>query len=99
MTQSMLAFHGHILNSSDRPDPHKPFSFFFIQNSVTESRLYQQMALTASTNAYSWSKWNSEIENEEKIVMQGQQHLQDEPLQEVHTCIQMGCSIKFHVRP
>ena len=33
--------------------------------------------------AYSWSKWNSEIKNREQIVVQGTEHLEDEPLLEV----------------
>ena len=78
-TLSILSYiHRHPLG------PSCELLILFLQNQVTESNLYQQMALTASTNAYSWSKWNSEVESEEKIVLQGQEHLQDEPLQEVH---------------
>ena len=43
------------------------------------------MSLTASCMAYSWSKWNSEIKDHEKIVFQGAEHLQDEPLLEVRS--------------
>ncbi|KAK3598788.1 hypothetical protein CHS0354_020899 [Potamilus streckersoni] len=47
-----------------------------------EERTYQQMALTASAMAYSWSKWNSDIHNREKILFQGAESLNDEPLPE-----------------
>jgi len=44
-------------------------------------RTYQQMALTASAMAYSWSKWNGETEREQ-IVFQASEALEDEPLLE-----------------
>ncbi|KAL3842016.1 hypothetical protein ACJMK2_020088 [Sinanodonta woodiana] len=47
-----------------------------------EERVYQQMALTSSAMAYSWSKWNSEIQDREKIIFQGAESLNDEPLPE-----------------
>ena len=53
------------------------------QNSITEERLYQQISMVSSAMAFSWSKWNSEINSEEKIIIQGAEHLQDEPLLEV----------------
>lgn len=60
------------------------------KNAIAETRLYQQMALTASTMAYSWSKWNGEREPE-KIIIQGAPQLADEPLTEVmryvNTCV------------
>ncbi|XP_070553155.1 dynein axonemal intermediate chain 7-like isoform X9 [Ptychodera flava] len=46
---------------------------------LTEEGVYQQMALTASHFAYSWSKWNAES-GTEKIVIQGTELLQDEPV-------------------
>lgn len=52
------------------------------KNGITEERLYQQMAMTASTMAYSWSKWNAEVANPSQIVFQGCEHLEDEPLLE-----------------
>lgn len=52
------------------------------KNSITETRLYEQMGLTASTMAYSWSKWNGEKESE-KIIFQSAPQLKDEPLTEV----------------
>ena len=33
--------------------------------------------------AYSWSKWNSEVNDHDKVVFQGAEHLEDEPLLEV----------------
>jgi cancer susceptibility candidate protein 1 len=41
------------------------------------------MAMTASSMAYSWSKWNSEVGDKEKIVIQGCEQLKDEALFEV----------------
>jgi len=52
------------------------------KNPMTEERLYQQMAMTASTMAYSWSKWNAEVANPSQVVFQGCEHLEDEPLLE-----------------
>jgi len=51
------------------------------KNGLAETRLYQQMGLTASTMAYSWSKWNGEREKE-KIIIQAAPQLADEPLTE-----------------
>jgi len=44
-------------------------------------RLYDQMGLVASAMAFSWSKWNSEVD-ENSIVIQATEALQDEPLLE-----------------
>ena len=54
----------------------------FAQNPITEDRLYDQMGLVASAMAFSWSKWNSEVETD-SVVVQGAEALQDEPLLEV----------------
>lgn len=51
-------------------------------NVIAERRFYQQMAMVASSMAFSWSKWNNENEDAEKIVVQGTEHLKDEPLLE-----------------
>ncbi|KAL3842018.1 hypothetical protein ACJMK2_020090 [Sinanodonta woodiana] len=55
-----------------------------IQNKhpTIEERAYQQMALTASAMAYSWSKWNGEVQDKEKILFQGTECLNDEPVPE-----------------
>ena len=53
------------------------------QNVITAERLYQQMSLTASAVAYSWSKWNSEVGDRERIILQGCEQMHDEPLLEV----------------
>ncbi|XP_072047400.1 LOW QUALITY PROTEIN: dynein axonemal intermediate chain 7 homolog [Amphiura filiformis] len=42
-----------------------------------ENGLYQQMALTASHFAYSWSKWNTES-GTERIILQGCEKLEDD---------------------
>ncbi|XP_064635495.1 dynein axonemal intermediate chain 7 homolog isoform X2 [Lineus longissimus] len=52
------------------------------KNVITEERLYQQMALTSSAMAYSWSKWNAEVADNEKIVFQGAECLKDQHLLE-----------------
>ena len=56
---------------------------------MAENALYQQMALTASSMAYSWSKWNNEVKEEAQILVQTAEQLEDEPLLEV-----CGSSIK-----
>lgn len=54
------------------------------KNAIAETRLYQQMGLTASAMAYSWSKWNGDEKREaEKIIVQAAPQLADEPLTEV----------------
>jgi hypothetical protein len=39
--------------------------------------------LVASTMAFSWSRWNTEVNDREKIVIQAAEHLTDEQLAEV----------------
>lgn len=41
------------------------------------------MALLSSAIAFSWSKWNSEMETSDKVLFQGSEALEDEPLLEV----------------
>lgn len=69
------------INIFPNEDSHK---YVTIQdkNAIAESRLYQQMGLTASTMAYSWSKWNGEQEPA-KLIIQGAPQMVDEPLIEV----------------
>ena len=45
--------------------------------------MYRQMAMTSSSMAYSWSKWNIEVNNPDQIVIQGAEQLEDEHLLEV----------------
>lgn len=45
--------------------------------------MYEQMALLSSAMAFSWSKWNSEMETSDKVLFQGSEALEDEPLLEV----------------
>jgi len=69
------------INIFPNDDSHK---YVTIQdkNSIAETRLYQQMGLTASAMAYSWSKWNGEKESD-KLIIQAAPHIKDEPLIEV----------------
>ena len=57
--------------------------FIFFQHPVLEEWCYEQMALAASAFAFSWSKWNSDTQEREKILFQGSEALSDEPLLEV----------------
>jgi cancer susceptibility candidate protein 1 len=50
---------------------------------MAESRLYRQMSLVASTMAFSWSRWNTDVNDQEKIIFQAAEHLVDEALFEV----------------
>ncbi|KAH9519149.1 hypothetical protein Btru_074844 [Bulinus truncatus] len=52
-----------------------------VKHLLTEDRLYQHMALTASSVAYTWSKWNAE-RGPNEIVFQSSEALEDEPLLE-----------------
>ena len=57
---------------------------------IAEKRLYEQMALLSSAMAFSWSKWNVDINHREKIIIQGAEHLNDEPLTEVSCHVMLG---------
>nr|KAG5693296.1 hypothetical protein BaRGS_011617 [Batillaria attramentaria] len=48
---------------------------------IVVERMYEQMALVASSMAFSWSKWNSAVDYE-NVVLQGAEALSDEPLLE-----------------
>jgi len=41
------------------------------------------MALVSSAMAFSWSKWNADIKDRERIFVQAAEHTTDEPLTEV----------------
>jgi hypothetical protein len=56
---------------------------YILQHPVLEEWCYEQMALAASAFAFSWSKWNSDTQDKEKILFQGSETLSDEPLLEV----------------
>ncbi|KAL5006456.1 hypothetical protein ScPMuIL_015262 [Solemya velum] len=49
---------------------------------AVEDRLYRQMSMMASAMAFSWSKWNTDVQDREKILFQGSECLRDEPLME-----------------
>ena len=51
------------------------------------------MAMTASAMAYSWSRWNSDVKDKEKLVIQGCEQLADEPLLEVSIFCYRKCDI------
>jgi hypothetical protein len=53
-----------------------------MQHTITLNRLYDQMGMVASSMAFCWSKWNSEVAPH-TIIMQGCETLNDEPLLEV----------------
>ena len=41
------------------------------------------MAMTCSGMAYSWSRWNTDVQDLQKLVIQGCEQTVDEPLLEV----------------
>ncbi|XP_050403844.1 dynein axonemal intermediate chain 7 [Patella vulgata] len=51
------------------------------KDTLLEERIYEQMALTSSAMAYSWSKWNADADLH-SIVYLGSESLNDEPLLE-----------------
>ncbi|XP_048780286.1 dynein axonemal intermediate chain 7 homolog isoform X2 [Ostrea edulis] len=57
------------------------------KNPVVTNWAYEQMALLSSAIAFSWSKWNSEMETSDKVLFQGSEALEDEPLLEEDWCI------------
>lgn len=55
-----------------------------------ESNIYQEMALTASAFAYTWSKWNADC-GKDKIIIQAVEQLEDEqPLEEDWSLFNIG---------
>ncbi|XP_068762398.1 dynein axonemal intermediate chain 7-like [Montipora capricornis] len=55
-----------------------------------EQNIYQEMALTASAFAYTWSKWNADC-GKDKIIIQAVEQLQDEqPLEEDWSLFNIG---------
>ena len=58
--------------------------FLNYQEDWLESNIYQEMALTASAFAYTWSKWNADC-GKDKIIIQAVEQLQDEQPLEVAT--------------
>jgi len=55
-----------------------------------ENSIYQEMALTASAFAYTWSKWNANC-GKDKIILQAVEQLQDEqPLEEDWSLYNIG---------
>lgn len=51
------------------------------KNPITLQRMYEQIGLVASCMAFSWSKWNSEVDAN-TIIVQGCEALKDEPMLE-----------------
>ena len=58
-------------------------SFSRYQEDWLEGSIYKEMALTASTFAYTWSKWNADC-GKDKIILQAIEQLQDEQPLEVN---------------
>ena len=56
--------------------------FALHQEDWLENNIYQEMALTASSFAYTWSKWNADC-GKDKIIIQAIEQLQDEQPLEV----------------
>ena len=48
-----------------------------------ENNIYQEMSLTASAFAYTWSKWNADC-GKDKIIIQAVEQLEDEQPLEVN---------------
>lgn len=61
---------------------------------MIEEWCYEQMALAASAHAFCWSKWNGDTQEKEKILFQGSETLQDEPLLEVSGPISLSSDKK-----
>jgi cancer susceptibility candidate protein 1 len=52
------------------------------KNATAEDRLYRQMADVASVMSFKFSRWNYDVNDNKKLIIQGAQTLQDEPLVE-----------------
>merc|ERR1712154_493476 len=64
------------------------------KHALLVDRLYQQMGLVASAVAFSWSKWNSEVD-ENSVVMLAAEALTDEPLLEEDWSLFMATKRRF----
>jgi len=64
------------------------------KNPVTVDRLYDQIGLVASSMAFSWSKWNSEVDDT-KVIVQAAEALTDEPLLEEDWSVYMATKRRF----
>ncbi|XP_028414620.1 protein CASC1-like [Dendronephthya gigantea] len=53
-----------------------------IKESTLEKNIYEQISLTASAFAYSWSRWNSDCGKEKIIVQATEQEADEPPLEE-----------------
>ena len=58
------------------------FDFDYQENKL-ENNIYQEMSLTASAFAYTWSKWNADC-GKDKIIIQAVEQLEDEQPLEVN---------------
>lgn len=56
---------------------------FDYQENWLENNIYQEMSLTASAFAYTWSKWNADC-GKDKIIIQAVEQLEDEQPLEVN---------------
>ena len=62
------------------------------QEDWLENNIYQEMALTASAFAYTWSKWNADC-GKDKIIIQAVEKLHDEQPLEVNKPIKHAQSL------
>ena len=58
-------------------------SDFDYQENWLENNIYQEMSLTASAFAYTWSKWNADC-GKDKIIIQAVEQLEDDQPLEVN---------------
>ena len=56
---------------------------FDYQENWLENNIYQEMSLTASAFAYTWSKWHADC-GKDKIIIQAVEQLEDEQPLEVN---------------
>jgi len=52
------------------------------KNAAAEDRLYRQIADVASAMSFCYSRWNSEVTDHRKLILQGAETLRDEPIVE-----------------
>ena len=58
-----------------------------VQNAVAVARLYEHMALVSDACAFSWSHWNGEVKEPERLIVRAGEHLVDEPPAEARAAL------------
>ena len=68
------------------------------QNAVAVAHLYEHMALVSDSCAFSWSHWNGDVKDPERLLVRAGEHLVSEPPAEARAalcCLSCCCQLLF----